>query len=56
MAAIKPSIKDILCLEKIPLVLEKSYELEAFVMNEAFIQGNVNAFCWGKIGHSDATE
>ena len=32
MAAIKSSIKDILCLEKIPIVLEKSYEMEAFVM------------------------
>ena len=33
MAAIKPSIKDILCLEKIPIVLEKSYEMEDFVMD-----------------------
>ena len=49
MAAIKPSIKDILCLEKIPFVLEKSYELEAFVMNETFIQGNVNAFVGEKL-------
>ena len=32
MAAIKPSIKDILCLEMLPIVLEKSYEMEAFVM------------------------
>ena len=32
MAAVKPSIKDILCLEKIPIILEKSYEVEAFVM------------------------
>ena len=32
MAAIKPSIKDIICLEKISFVLEKSYEMEAFVM------------------------
>ena len=32
MATIKPSIKDILCLEKIPVVFEKSYEMEAFVM------------------------
>ena len=32
MAAVKPSIKDILCLEKIPITLEKSYESEAFVM------------------------
>ena len=32
MTAIKPSIKNILCLEKIPVVLEKSYEREAFVM------------------------
>ena len=32
MAAVKPSIKDILCLEKIPIILEKSYEIEAFVM------------------------
>ena len=33
MAAIKPSIKEILCLEKIPIVLIKSYEMEAFVMS-----------------------
>ena len=32
MTAIKPSIKDVLCLKKIPTVLEKSYEMEAFVM------------------------
>ena len=32
MAAIKPSIKETLCLEKLPIVLEKSYEMEAFVM------------------------
>ena len=32
MAAVKPSIKDILCLEKIPIILGKSYEIEAFVM------------------------
>ena len=32
MAGVKPSIKDILCLEKIPIILEKSYEIEAFVM------------------------
>ena len=32
MVAIKPSVKEILCLEKIPVVLEKSYEIEAFVM------------------------
>ena len=32
MAAIKSSIKDILCLEKIPIVLKKLYEMEAFVV------------------------
>ena len=32
MAAIKPSMKYILCLEKIPIVLEKFYKMEAFVM------------------------
>ena len=32
MAAVKPSIKDVLCLEKIPIILEESYEIEAFVM------------------------
>ena len=32
MAAVKSSIKDILCLKKIPITLEKSYEIEAFVM------------------------
>ena len=32
MAVIKPSIKDILCLEKISTELEKSYEMEACVM------------------------
>ena len=33
MAAVKPSIKDILSLEKIPIVLEKSFEVEVFVMD-----------------------
>ena len=33
MAAVKPSIKDILCLEKKPIILEKLYEIEAFVMS-----------------------
>ena len=33
MAVIKPSIKGILCPEKIQIVLEKSYEMEAFVMD-----------------------
>ena len=33
MAAVKPSIKDILSLEKIPIVLEKSFEGEVFVMD-----------------------
>ena len=32
MASKKPLTKDILCLEKIPIVLEKSYKMEAFVM------------------------
>ena len=32
MAAVEPSIKDILCLEKIPIILEKLYEIEAFAM------------------------
>ena len=32
MAVIKPSIKDVLFLEKIPIVLEKSSEMEVFVM------------------------
>ena len=32
MAVIKPSIKDVLFLEKIPIVLEKSYEMEVFVV------------------------
>ena len=31
MPTIKPSIKYIFCLEKLPTVLEKSYEMEAFV-------------------------
>ena len=31
MPTIKPFIKDILCLEKLPTALEKSYEMEAFV-------------------------
>ena len=33
MTVIKPPIKDILCHEKIPIILEKSYEMEAFVMS-----------------------
>ena len=32
MAAVKPSIQDILSLELIPIVLNKTYEIEAFVM------------------------
>ena len=32
MTTIKLSIKDIICLEKIPIVLEKSYEMEAFFL------------------------
>ena len=32
MAAIKQSIKDILCLEKLPIVLEEPYEKEALVI------------------------
>ena len=32
MATIKPSIKAFSCLEKIPVVLEKSYKMEAFFM------------------------
>ena len=32
MATIKPSIKAFSCLEKIPIVLEKSHKMEAFVM------------------------
>ena len=32
MAAVKPSIQDILSLELIPIVLNKIYEIEAFVM------------------------
>ena len=32
MAAVKPSIKGILCLKKIRIILEKLYEIEAFVM------------------------
>ena len=32
MAAIKQSIKDILCLEKLPIILEEPYEKEALVI------------------------
>ena len=32
MADAKPSIENILCCDKLPIVLVKSYELEAFVM------------------------
>ena len=52
MAAIKSSIKDILCLENIPVVLQKSYEMEAFVMGHHLY--NVAIFQEGKkkiIGH-----
>ena len=33
MSALKPSIKDMLCLEKIPTLLDKSYEKEAFILD-----------------------
>ena len=33
MAAIKPSIKEVLYLEKSPIVLEYSHEMEAFVIS-----------------------
>ena len=39
MAAIKPSIKEILCFEKIPVALEKSYKMEAFVMGQHMYKG-----------------
>ena len=32
MSAIKPSINDILCLRKMPIISEKSCEMDAFVM------------------------
>ena len=32
MADAKPSIENILCCDKLPIVLVKSYEMEAFVM------------------------
>ena len=32
MAAVIPSVQDILSLELIPIVLNKTYEIEAFVM------------------------
>ena len=33
MTAMKPLINNILCLKKIPFLLEKSYEKEAIVMS-----------------------
>ena len=56
MAAIRPSIEDILCLEKIPIALEKSYEMEAFVTGHHVYKETLTHFFGGKIGHSDATE
>ena len=44
MAAIKPSMRGILCLEKIPIVLEKSYEMEAFVMGHHVYKGTWTPF------------
>ena len=52
MGAIKPSIKGILCLKKIPVVLEKSCEIGGFYYVSSRVQENVDAFYWGKIAHN----
>ena len=49
MAVVKPSIKDILCLEKIPIILEKSYEIEAFVMGHHVYKQTGTPFVWEKL-------
>ena len=49
MAAVKPSIKDILCLEKIPIILEKSYEIEAFVMGHHVYKQTWTSFVGEKL-------
>ena len=49
MAAIKPSIKDILCLEKITIVLEKSYEMEAFVVGHHVYKETWTSFVGKKL-------
>ena len=56
MAAIRPSTEDILCLEKISIALEKSCEMEVFVMGHHVYKETWTHFFGGKIGHSDATE
>ena len=56
MAAVKPSIKDILCLEKISIILGKSYEIEAFVMGHHVYKQNMGAFCRGEIRCSNAAK
>ena len=49
MAAVKPSIKDILCLEKIPIILGKSYEIEVFVMGHHVYKQTWAPFFRGEI-------
>ena len=49
MTAIKPSIKDILCLEKISVVLEKSYEMEPFAMGHHVYKGKWTSFAGEKL-------
>ena len=49
IAAVKPSIKDIFCLEKIPIILEKSYEIEAFVMGHHVYKQTWTSFVWEKL-------
>ena len=49
MAAVKPSIKDILCLEKIPIILKKSYEIEAFVMGHHVYKQRWTSFVGEKL-------
>ena len=40
---------NILCLEKIPIVLEKSYEMKTFVMDHHVYKEAWAPFCWEKL-------
>ena len=55
MTAMKPLINNILCLKKIPVLLEKSYEKESIVMGHHPYKEIQMPFVGGKIGHIDAT-
>ena len=49
LAAIRTLIKDILCLKKMPIVLEKSYEMKALVMGHHVFKERWTPFWGGKL-------